>query len=88
MGSIENGTFSSLEQLTVLDFSLRDILLPDKRIGTFSIDLFRNLSGIQAESIILDNIQIPLDLTQKMFQTPNLRHLHFKGNNIIKYWKQ
>ena len=83
VGSIENGTFSSLKQLKVLDFSQRYMFLPDPRVGTFSIDLFRNLSGILAERIILDGIQIPLDLAQKMFQAPNVSNLHFNGNNII-----
>ena len=88
VGSIENGTFSSLKQLKVLDFSQRGILIPGTRAGKFNANLFSNLSGIQAESIILGNIQIPVDLSQKTFQAPNLRNLNLNDNNIIKFWKR
>ena len=88
LGSIENGTFSSLKQLKVLDFSQRGILMQGTPAGKFSANLFSNLSGIQAESIILGNIQIPVDLSQKTFQAPNLRNLNLNGNNIIEFWKR
>ena len=87
IGDIENGTFSNLTLLKVLDFSQRDMLLPITNVGTFTTELFQNSSGIYAVVIYLCDAQITRELSQEIFKPPNLKTLLRDKENIINIWK-
>ena len=85
---IENGTFSNLTQLKVLDFSQKDmLLLPITNTRNFTTELFQNLSGMDAEDIYLDNVNITEGLSKDLFQAPTLKVLLLHNENMMSVWK-